>query len=321
MRMVIDFRKLNGKTISDAYPLPNIIDILDQLGQAQYFLTFDLASGFHQIPMDPQDRPKTAFSTLNGHYEYARMLFGLKNALATFQRLMDNVLRGLQGTELFVYLDDVVVFAKNLEEHKIKIRRLMRRFEQAKLCLQPDKCEFLRREVTYLGHIVGQNGLRMDPRKLRAVEKFPLPKTQKNVRQFLGLDGYYRRFIPGFSERARPLFNTLKKGKFCWGREKTRSFKELRRALCQEPILQYPDLNKQFILTTDASDIAIGSVLSQDHDRHDLPIAYFSRVLNNAQKNYSATDKECLAIIESVEHFNTYLYGKKFKLVSDHEPL
>ena len=181
MRMVIDFRKLNEKTISDAYPLPNIIDILDQLGQAQYFSTFDLASGFHQIPMDPQDRPKTAFSTLNGHYEYARMPFGLKNAPATFQRLMDNVLRGLQGTELFVYLDDVVVFAKNLEEHKIKVRRLMRRFEQANLSLQPDKCEFLRREVTDLGHIVAQNGLRMDPRKLRAVEKFPLPKTQKNV--------------------------------------------------------------------------------------------------------------------------------------------
>ena len=131
----------------------------------------------------------------------------------------------------------------------------------------------------------------------------------------------YRRFIPGFSERARPFFNTLEKGKSCWGPEQTRSFKELRRALCQEPILQYPDLKKQFILTTDASDIAVGSVLSQDHDRHDLTIAYFSRVLNNAQKNYSATEKECLAVIESVEHFITYSYGTKFRLVSDHEPL
>ena len=180
MRMVIDLRKLNEKTISDAYPLPNIIDILDQLRQAQYFSTFDLDSGFHQIPMDPRDRPKTAFSTLNGHYEYARKPFGLKNAPATFQRLMDNVLRGLQGTELFVYLDDVVVYAKNLVEHKIEVRRLMRRFEQANFSLQPDICKFLRREVTYLGHIVGQNGSRMDPRKIRAVEKFPLPKTQKN---------------------------------------------------------------------------------------------------------------------------------------------
>ena len=144
--------------------------------------------------MDPRDRPKTAFSTLNGHYEYALMPFGLKNAPATFQRLMDNVQRGLQGTELFVYLDGVVVFAKNLEEHKIEVWRPMGRFEQANLSLQPGKCEFLRREVTYLGHIVGQNGLRMDPRKLRAVEKFPLPKIQKNVRQFLGLAGYYRRF-------------------------------------------------------------------------------------------------------------------------------
>ena len=284
MRMVIDFRKLNEKTISDAYPLPNIIDILDQLGPTQYFSTFNLASGFHQIPMDPRDRPKTAFSTLNGHYEYARMPFELKNAPATFQRLMDNVLRGLEGTELFVYLDDVVVFAKNLEEHKIKVKRLMRRFEQANLSLQPDKCEFLRREVTYLGHIVGQNGLRMDPRKLRAVEKFPSPKTQKNVRQFLGLAGYYRRFIPGFSERARPLFNTLKNGTFCWGPEQMRSLKELRRALFQEPILQYPDLNKQLILTKDASDIAIRLVLSQDHDGHDLPGTLLTRFEQCSEK-------------------------------------
>ncbi|XP_015599251.1 uncharacterized protein LOC107269654 [Cephus cinctus] len=156
--MVTDFRKLNEKTVSDAYPLPNILDILDQLGQAQYFSTFDLASGFQQISMDRGDRGKTAFSTLNGHYEYAKMPEGLKNAPATFQRLMDNVLR----------------------EHKIKVRRLMRRLEEANLTLQPDKCEFLLGEVAYLGHIVGRDGLRMDPKKLRAVKKFPTPKTQKN---------------------------------------------------------------------------------------------------------------------------------------------
>ena len=198
----------------------------------------------------------------------------------------------------------------------------MNRFEDAGLPLQPDKCEFLRREVAYSGHIVGRDGLRMDFKKMRAVEKFPTLRSQKNVRQFLGLAGYYRRFIPGFSDRVKPLFDTLRKGlHFNWGLEQRNSFNDLRKALSKEPILQYPDINKQFVLTTDASDIALGSILSQDHDGHDLLIAYHSRVLTKAERSYSATDKECLAIIDSIEHFSIYSYGKTFKLVSDHEPL
>ncbi|CAK9816540.1 Retrovirus-related Pol polyprotein from transposon 17.6 [Anthophora quadrimaculata] len=321
-RMVIDFRKLNEKTIGDAYPLPNISEILDHLGEAQYFSTFDLASGFQQIEMNPKDRHKTAFTTPNGHYEYVRMPEGLKNAPATFQRLMDQVLRGLQGIEVFVYLDDIVVYAKNLDEHKKKIRRLFMRLADAGLSLQPDKCEFLKTEVAYLGHVIGKNGLRPDPKKITAVKNFPRPKNSKNIRQFLGLVGYYRRFIKNFAEKSKPLSDLLKKNaQFVWGKEQKKSFLELRKALCRSPILQYPNFDKPFTLTTDASDYAIGAILSQEVNGFDLPVAYLSRILTKPEQNYFTTEKECLAVLYAILHFRPYLYGRKFTLVSDHEPL
>jgi len=204
-RMVIDYRALNEKTVGDAYPLPNISEILDQLGSAKYFSVFDLASGFHQIPMDPDDAPKTVFSTPHGHYQFNRMPFGLKNAPAIFQRLMEQALTGLQGAELFLYLDDVVIYASSLREHEIKFHKLADRLRNANLKLQPDKCEFLHREVTYLGHKITEKGVRPDPNKTKAVEGFPVPKNQKNIKQFLGLAGYYRRFIPEFSKIAKPV--------------------------------------------------------------------------------------------------------------------
>ncbi|XP_036142126.1 uncharacterized protein LOC118645358 [Monomorium pharaonis] len=321
-RMVIDYRKLNEKTIGDAYPLPNICDILDQLGGSKYFSVLDLASGFHQIPMDPMDAHKTAFSTPHGHYQFARMPFGLKNAPATFQRLMDQVLSGLQGIELFVYMDDIVIYASSLREHDIKIDKLMSRLRSANLTLQPDKCEFLRREVSYLGHIIGEDGVRPDPQKISAVEKFPAPRNIKNIRQFLGLAGYYRRFIPQFSSIASPLSNLLKKDvQFIWNDKTQHAFDTLRKLLCNEPILQFPDFEREFILTTDASNLAIGGVLSQGEINHDLPIAYASRVLNSAEKNYSTIEKELLAITYCVNHFRPYLYGRTFTLITDHQPL
>jgi len=158
--MVLDFRDLNDKTVGDAYPLPNITEILDQLGGAKYFLVFDLASGFHQIKMHPKDSHKTAFSTPHGHYEFDRMPFGLKNAPATFQRLMDLILSGMQGSKIFVYLDDIVLYASSLTEHEIKFEKLITRLREVNLKLQPDKCEFLRKKVTYLGHIIGEDGVR-----------------------------------------------------------------------------------------------------------------------------------------------------------------
>jgi len=208
-RMVLDFRALNNKTIGDAYPLPNIVDILDQLGGARYFSICDLASGFHQIKMDPADGHKTAFTPF-GHYEFDRMPFGLKNAPATFQRLMDLVLTGLQGEGLFVYMDDIVIYASSLEEHERKYNALIERLRKANLKLQPDKCEFLKSEVTYLGHVIGRDGVKPDPKKLEAVQHFPRPKTPRNIKQFLGFAGYCRRFIPNFSKLAKPLTLLLK---------------------------------------------------------------------------------------------------------------
>ncbi|XP_036140388.1 uncharacterized protein LOC118644842 [Monomorium pharaonis] len=321
-RLVIDYRNLNEKTIGDAYPLPNITDILDQLGSAKYFSVLDLASGFHQIPMASKDAPKTAFSTPYGHYQFKRMPFGLKNAPATFQRLMDNVLSGLQGNELFVYMDDIVIYAKSLREHEIKFTRLMQRLRNANLKLQPDKCEFLRHEVAYLGHIIGSNGVRPDPGKINSIMNFPTPKTPKNIKQFLGLAGYYRRFIPNFSKTAKPLTNLLKKNStFSWQVKQIDSFNTLKLALCSNPILQYPDFTKPFILTTDASGYAIRGVLSQGPVGQDLPISYTSRILNAAEKNYSTIEKECLVIVYCVNHFRPYLYGKRFTIITDHKPL
>lgn len=321
-RLVIDFRALNEKTIGDAYPLPNIVDILDQLGSAKYFSVFDLASGFHQILMDKTDKHKTAFSTPYGHFEYNRMPFGLKNAPATFQRLMDQVLTGLQGIELFVYLDDIVIYARSLEEHEIKFQRLMKRLEEANLFLQPDKCEFLKKEVAYLGHIITENGVRPDPKKVSAVENFPTPKTRKNIKQFLGLAGYYRRFIENFSKIAKPLSDLTKQSvAFEWKQEQQEAFNKLKHALCSEPILQYPNFDEPFIITTDASGYAIGAILSQGKIGSDLPIAYASRVLNDAETRYSPTERELLALVYAVKHFRPYVYGRKFTLVMDHKPL
>lgn len=321
-RLVIDFRKLNEKTIGDAYPLPNISDILDQLGKARYFSCFDLASGFHQIPMEPRDALKTAFNTPSGHFEYKQMPFGLKNAPATFQRLMDNVLSGLQGNVCFVYLDDIVIYAQSLEEHKQKLNHIFTRLREAGLSLQPDKCNFFKRELTYLGHIISDEGVKPNPEKLKAVEEYPVPKNVKQIKQFLGLVGYYRRFIKNFSELAQPFISLLRKNiPFKWESRQQINFERLKQSLLNQPILQYPDFDKEFLLTTDASDEGIGAILSQGQVGNDLPVAYASRTLNKAERNYDTTEKELLAIVWAIKHFRPYLYGKQFKIITDHKPL
>ena len=244
-RLVIDFRALNENTIASAYPLPNIAEILDQLGCSKYFSTLDLASGFHQVPIDPADAPKTAFSTPFNHLQYKRMPMELKGAPSTFQSLMDKVLSGLQGIELFVYMDDIVVYAESLEEHTRKLRKLFGRLKTSGLILQPDKCLFLKKEVAYQGHIISEKGVKPDPRKIEAVSEFPRPKTAKNIKQFLGLAGYYRKFIPNFAKIANPLFSLLKKGQpFIWKKPQEESFITFKRILCSEPLLQYPDFSK-----------------------------------------------------------------------------
>ena len=182
--MEIDYRALNEKIVGDVYPLPNITEILDQLGGAKYFSVLDLASGFNQITMDVESRAKTAFTTPFAHLEFMRMTFSLKNAPATFQRLMDRVLSCLQGIELFVYMDDIVIYGKSLEDHANKLKALLGRLKQAGLTLHAEKCHFLEKQITYLGHIVSEEGVKPDPVKTEAVQNFPIPKRRKNIKQF-----------------------------------------------------------------------------------------------------------------------------------------
>lgn len=211
-RLVVDYRKLNDKTISDRYALPNINDILDKLDWCQYFTTLDLVSGFHQIEMNETDISKTAFNTASGHYEYLRMPFGLKNTLATFQRIMDNILRGIQNEKCLVYLDDIIVFSVSLQEHIVNLRSVFERLRETRFKIQLDKSEFLRKEVSYLCHLITLHGIKPNPDKIKVIQKFPLPKTAKEIKQFLGLLGYYRKFIKTFATLTKPMTKCLKKG-------------------------------------------------------------------------------------------------------------
>ena len=321
-RIVSDFRLLNEKTISDGYPLPDITQIIDLVGGHKYYTTLDLAKGFQQILMDPRDSHKTAFSTPFGHYEYVRMTFGLKNAPPTFQRFIDETFKGLQGKLMFSFIDDIVVFADSIEEHEDKMKLIMERLKEANLQLNIDKCEFLRDKVCYLGHMLSKNGISPDPRKLEAVKDFPRPKGVKNVRQFLGLAGYYRRFIQNFAQIAKPLTKLLQKDvDFVWDDKSEQAFSTLKELLCNPPLLQYPDFSKAFNITTDASGYAIGGILSQGEIGRDRPIAYTSRVLRGPELKYEVYEKEAAAIVHSVRIFRSYIYGKKINIITDHQPL
>jgi hypothetical protein len=272
--------------------------------------------------MDPDDVDKTAFSTKEGHWAYRRMPFGLKTAPATFQKMMNNVLSGLTGTRCFVFLDDIVLYASSLADHDRKLRDVFNRLRKHNLKLQPDKCEFLRKDVVYLGHKISEHGVEPDARKLEVIERFPTPRTPKQLKSFLGLVGYYRRFIPQFSKVASPLHKLLKKDvKYVWEAGQEVAFQTLKQKLMSQPILQYPDFSKEFVLTTDASNEGAGAVLSQGPIGKDLPIAYASRKFNRAEQNYSTVEKELAAIVWGIKHFRPYLYGRRFKIVSDHKPL
>ena len=321
-RLVVDYRKLNAKTIGNAYPLPDITEILDQLGQAKYFSCLDLAMGYHQIDMNPEDIDKTAFSTKEGHWAYRRMPFGLKTAPATFQRVMNTALSGLTGTRCFIFLDDIIIYANSLEDHDKKLRDVFRRLRQNNLKLQPEKCEFLRKEVTFLGHKVSERGVEPDNRKVEAVENFPQPNTVKQLKSFLGLAGYYRRFVPQFSKIAAPLHKLLKKeAKFSWGVDQEIAFRTLKQKLTSKPILKYPDFSEEFILTTDASNDGAGAILSQGEIGKDLPVAFASRSFNQSERRYSVIERELAAILWGIKYFRPYLFGRSFKVVTDHKPL
>lgn len=321
-RLVVDYRKLNDVTVGDAFPLPNITEIFDQLGFCQYFTSLDLATGYHQVLIDPKDRPKTAFSTPTGHYEFNRMSMGLKGAPATFQRMMTHVLTGLQGIHCLIYLDDIIVYGKNLKDHNNKLTEVLQRLREHNLKLQPEKCHFLQKEITYLGHIISGSGVKPDPKKIDCIKNYPRPTNGKELQAFLGLGNYYRRFIEQYSSISYNLTQLLKKNAvFNWSEEVEKSFQKLKEELTGPRVLQFPNFEEEFNLTTDASNFALGAILSQGTIGSDKPIAYASRVLQKAEKNYSTIEKELLAIVWAVKNFRPYLYGRKFTVVTDHKPL
>jgi transposase InsO family protein len=321
-RFCVDYRKLNSVTHQDAYPLPRIDATLDSLSGAAYFTTLDLASGYWQVEVEEQDKEKTAFSTPKGHFEFNVMPFGLTNAPATFQRLMECVLAGLTGEQCLIYLDDIVVFSKTFEEHIARLTNVFQALRQADLTLKLSKCDFAQREVKYLGHIVSAAGVRPDPTKIEAVSTYPVPNNVKELRQFLGLANYYRRFVADYSNVAAPLHKLLtKENGFHWDSNCQSAFDELKNRLVSPPILAFPDFKEKFVLYTDASDSAIGGVLSQIQEGKERVIAYWSRQLQKAERNYSTTEKEALAAVAAIKEFYPYLYGFHFTLVTDHNPL
>lgn len=322
LRFCIDYRKLNEVTQKDAYPLPRIDDALDSLTNAGWFSTLDLASGYWQVEVDPKDKPKTAFITRQGLFEFNVLSYGLCNSPSTFQRLMDLVLADLQWTTCLVYLDDIIVFGKTFQEHLGRLEQVFRKLHGANLKVKPSKCNLFAKQVSYLGHIISANGVKADPSKVEAVRGWPVPRNQTEVRSFLGLASYYRRFIKSFAEIARPLHQLTEKGrKFHWGDDCQRAFLTLKSCLTSAPVLAYPDPLKQFILDTDASDVGIGAVLSQVEGGMERVVAYASRSLTKQERKYATTKKELLSMVTFTKYFKHYLLGAEFVLRTDHNSL
>lgn len=320
-RLVVDFRKLNDKIINDKFPLTRLDDILDKLGRAKYFSTLDMTSSFHQIELDHRSRPYTAFSTPNGHYQYTRLPFGLKISSNSFQRMLTIALSGLES-EAFLYVDDIIVFGCSLNHHNANLVKVFEKLIKYNLKLNADKCCFLKPEVVYLGHLITPDGVKPDPEKFNAITKYPVPKNADEVRRFVAFCNYYRRFIENFADIANCLNNLLKKGQqFDWTEKCQKAFETLKDKLISPPILQYPDFGKPFILTTDASDFALGAVLSQGEIGEDRPISFASRSLNKHERNKPVIEKELLGIHWGIQFFRPYLFGRKFIVVTDHRPL
>ena len=324
LRFCVDYRKLNSVTSCDAYPMPRVDELIDKLGSAAYITTLDLIRGYWQVPVEERCRPLMAFVTPFGLYQFKMMPFGLSGAPATFQRLMDQVLRGLD-TFSAAYLDDVVIFSASWSEHLKHLRAVLQRLREAGLTVKPRKCQFGMKQCSYLGHIVGSGVVQPELPKLQAVESFPTPQTKKQVRGFLGLTGYYRKFIPNYAEVASPLTDLTKKSaptRVVWTEACEVAFQVLKKSLCSTPVLRGPNFAKPFVLQTDASERGVGAVLAQvGDDGEEHPIAYFSRKLLPREEKFSTIEKECLAIKLACQSFRVYLLGKKFTILTDHRAL
>ena len=322
-RFCTDFRKVNDKTKSDSFPIPRIADCIDQIGNAKFVSTFDMLKGYWQVPLTQRAREISAFVTPSGLYQYKVMPFGMKNAPATFQRMVNKLVRDIDGCE--GYIDDVVIFSDNWSDHIRQIERFFQIMREAKLTINLMKSEFGKATVKYLGHIVGQGQVRPLDAKIQTIVKYPIPTSRKELARFLGMAGYYRNFCLNFSEIAAPLTNLLsKKVKFVWTDDCQMAFDKVKLLLQKSPVLKSPDYEKPFKLIIDSSDVGTGSVLVQEaSDGLDHPVSYFSKKFLKYQKNYSVVEKETLGLVLALEHFDVYLGSTPFKIkvYTDHNPL
>jgi hypothetical protein len=317
-RMCVDCRAINNITIRYRHPIPQLDDMLDELSGSKIFSKIDLRSGYHQIRMKLGDEWKTAFKTKFGLYEWLVMPFGLTNAPSTFMRLMNEVLRPFIGKFVVVYFDDILIYITCLSEHLDHLRAVFDALRAARLFANLDKCTFCTERVSFLGYVVTTQGIEVDEAKVHAIQSWPTPSTVTQVRSFLGLAGFYRRFVKDFSTIAAPLHELTKKGvSFNWGQSQEDSFALLKEKLTHAPLLQLPDFGKTFELECDASGVGIGAVLMQGGK----PVAYFSEKLNGPVLNYSTYDKELYALIRSLQTWKHYLWSKEFVIHSDHESL
>lgn len=324
MRMCVDYRALNKITIKNRYPLPRIDELFDRLQGAKYFSKIDLRSGYHQIRIADEDIPKTAFRTRYGHFEFLVLPFGLTNAPATFMTLMHDIFRPYLDDFIVIYLDDILVFSKTKEDHIQHLRTVLEVLRKHQLYAKLSKCDFLKTEVDFLGHVVTPEGIKMDPKKLTAIQDWPQPTNLKEVQSFLGLVNYYRRFIRNHAELCAPLTDlTRKEQPFTWTQQQQAAFDTLKQKLTSDPVIAIPDPSKPFTVkvTTDASSFAVGAVLTQIQDDVEKPIAFESRKLTDAETRYATHERELLAIIQALQTWRCYLSGRPFKVSTDHQPL
>ena len=331
LRFCIDLRHLNNRKIKDAYSLPRIEETLDCLNGAKIFTSLDLKSGYWQVEMEEESKPLTAFTVGPlGFFECERMPFGLTNTPATFQRLMESCLGDLHLNWCIIYLDDIIVFSETPQEHIKRLHRVFQKLASAGLKLKPSKWEFFKKKITYFGHVVSEKGIEADPKKTEAVQKWPILKTVTDVRSFLGFTNQYRKFIPKYAHVAGPLNELIlgdnskkKKKEVQWTPECQEAFEALKEYCCTTPVLAYADYKKPFRLHTDASDLGLGAVLyQQDENGKNKVIAYASRTLNQAEKNYPAHKLEFLPLKWAVtSRFHEYLYGGEFTVYTDNNPL